>query len=44
VNTPVFSFTEPPGSYSISGPTPKEQPVMIKAGTTSTVELTDPCT
>ena len=39
----IFSFTEPPGSYSISGPTPEEQPVVIKPGTTSTVALADNC-
>ncbi|MGA3148644.1 MAG: hypothetical protein ABSF33_14405 [Acidimicrobiales bacterium] len=39
----LFTFTEPPGSYSISGVTPKEQPVAIKAGTTSIVELTGLC-
>jgi hypothetical protein len=44
VTTQIFTFTEPPGSYSISGPTPKQQPVTFKAGTTSTVELTDACT
>ncbi|MGD0392595.1 MAG: hypothetical protein ABSC41_08115 [Acidimicrobiales bacterium] len=39
----IFSFTEPPGSYSISGATPVERTVVIKAGTTSVVELTAVC-
>jgi hypothetical protein len=39
----IFSFTEPPGSYSVSGSTPKEQPVVIKAGITSTVSLPGAC-
>jgi len=39
----IFSFTEPPGSYSVSGATPKQQPVVIKAGTTSTVALIADC-
>jgi hypothetical protein len=43
VTTQIFTFTEPPGTYSISGPTPKEQPVTIKADTTSTVELAGAC-
>jgi hypothetical protein len=43
VTDQIFSFTEPAGTYSISGPTPKEQPVVITAGTTSTVELTAGC-
>jgi hypothetical protein len=40
----IFTFTEPAGSYSVSESTPKEQSVVIKAGTTSTVELPDACT
>jgi hypothetical protein len=39
----LFTFTEPAGSYTISGATPKGEPVVIKAATTSTVELTDAC-
>jgi hypothetical protein len=39
----LFTFTEPAGSYTISGPTPNGEPVVIKAATTSTVELTDAC-
>ncbi len=39
----IFSFTEPAGSYSISGPTPQEEAVHIQAGTTSTVALTAAC-
>jgi hypothetical protein len=39
----VFSFTEPAGSYSISGPNPEGQTVHIQAGTTSAVELTGSC-
>jgi hypothetical protein len=39
----LFTFTEPGGSYTISGPTPKWETVVIKAGKTSTVELTDAC-
>jgi hypothetical protein len=40
----VFSFSEPSGSYSVSGATPNQQPVVIKAGTTSTVQLVADCT
>lgn len=40
----IFTFTEPPGSYSISGPTPNGQTVVIKAGATSTVDLSSTCT
>jgi hypothetical protein len=43
VTDQIFSFTEPAGTYSISGPTPKQQPVVITAGTTSTVALTAGC-
>jgi hypothetical protein len=39
----IFTFTEPPGSYSISGPTPNGQTVVIKAGATSTVDLSSAC-
>jgi hypothetical protein len=39
----IFSFTEPPGPYRISGATPNEQSVVIKAGTTSAVQLTASC-
>jgi hypothetical protein len=39
----LFTFTEPAGSYTVSGATPNERPVVIKAGTTSSVELTDAC-
>ncbi len=39
----IFSFTEPPGSYSLSGVSPSGQPVVIKAGATSGVELTAHC-
>ncbi len=40
----VFSFSEPAGSYSVSGATPEQQPVVIKAGATSTVQLAADCT
>ncbi len=39
----IFNFTEPPGSYTVSGPTPDGQTVVIKAGATSTVDLSDVC-
>jgi hypothetical protein len=43
VTDQIFSFTEPAGTYSISGPTPKQQPVVITSGTTSTVALKAHC-
>jgi hypothetical protein len=39
----IFSFTEPAGTYSVSGATPQEQTVVIKAGTTSTVDIPAIC-
>jgi hypothetical protein len=39
----IFTFNEPPGSYSVSGPSAAEQTVVIKAGTTSTVALSGVC-
>lgn len=43
VTDQIFSFSEPAGTYSISGPTPKQQPVVITAGATSTVALAANC-
>jgi hypothetical protein len=47
VNQPVidqiFTFTEPAGSYSISGADSGQQTVAIEAGTTSTVQIDDTC-
>lgn len=39
----VFKFSEPAGFYSVSGAAPMGQPVVIKAGATSTVQLTADC-
>ena len=39
----VFRFSEPAGTYSVSGAAPTEQPVVIRAGATSTVQLTADC-
>jgi hypothetical protein len=39
----IFAFTEPAGSYTVLESAANEQPVVIKAGTTSTVQLSVAC-
>jgi len=39
----IFTFTEPPGSYTISESPPNGQTAVIKAETTSTVDLSAVC-